>query len=92
MRWGRRRRKGARGSISQRCSCECHGNKYLKYSSDVNAVATIEKVISSDIAKRCIKDTLLKRHKFLKERMIALYMYIMPKRMGFQFLHWIIRR
>ena len=26
MRWGRRRRKGARGSISQRCSCECHGD------------------------------------------------------------------
>lgn len=72
--------------------CAFSYNKYLKYSSDVNAVATIEKVISSDIAKRCIKDTLLKRHKFLKERMIALYMYIMPKRMGFQFLHWIIRR
>ena len=31
-----------------------------------DVIATIEKVISSDIAKRCIKDTLFKRHKFLK--------------------------
>lgn len=72
--------------------CGFSYTKYLKYSSDVNTVEYVEKIISSDIVKRCIKDTLLKRHNFIKERLLALYMYIMPKRMGFKLLYWFIRK
>ncbi len=75
-----------------RLMCAFSYNKYLKFSSDVNAAEIIEKVLSSDVAQRCIKDTIFKSHKYLKERLIALYMYIMPKKKGFQILHRLIKK
>lgn len=65
--------------------------RYLKYSKDLRNIEFIENVLSNAIVKRCIKDTLIKPHKLIKERLIALYIYIMPKRFGFTLLNWLIK-
>lgn len=65
--------------------------RYLKYSNDLKNIELIENVLSDVIVKRCIKDTLIKPHKLIKERLIALYIYIMPKRFGFTLLNRLIK-
>lgn len=72
--------------------CAFSYNKYLKYSTDFKAVETIEYILSHNIIKRCIKDVLLKPHKFTKERLMALYMLLMPKKYGFQLINMLLKK
>lgn len=65
--------------------------KYLKYSKDLRNIEFIENILSDTIVKQCIKDTLIKPHKLINERLIALYIYIMPKRFGFTLLNRLIK-
>lgn len=64
--------------------------RYLKYSIDSKNIEFIENILSDTIVKRCIRDTIIKRHKSIKERIVAIYIYIMPKRLGFTILNWLI--
>lgn len=75
-----------------RLMCCFSYNKYLKSPINTQTIEFIERILSNKIVKQCIKDTLFKPHKLIKERLLALYIYIMPSKIGFKLLHWLTNK
>jgi len=72
--------------------CTFSYNKCLKFSTNPKDIEIIEYVLSCDVVKKCIKDTLMKPHKFTKDRMMALYMYLMPSKIGFLLINKFVKK
>ncbi|MBE6282884.1 MAG: glycosyltransferase family 2 protein [Mediterranea massiliensis] len=66
--------------------------KFLKYSLENQMLSTIKEVLSNISVKKCIKDTAFKPHKMLKERLLALYICLMPKELGFKLLIRLVKK
>lgn len=66
--------------------------KFLKYSIENQMLSTIKEVLSNISVKKCIKDTAFKPHKMLKERLLALYICLMPKELGFRLLIRLVKK
>lgn len=67
-------------------------NKYVKCPIEKQSVDSIMKVLSNSNVQLIIKHTAYKFHKSTKERFMAIYMHIMPKRFGFIMLNKIINK
>lgn len=73
--------------------CSFSYKKYLKYTSfDTEAIEAIKIIFSNQTVKRCVKDTLFKPHKLIFERLLALYIYMMPITFGFKLLNYLIKK
>lgn len=66
--------------------------RYLKYSINSEIVKGVDYILSDSIVKKCIKDTLFKPHGLIKERLLALHIYLMPKRLGFYILNCLVKK
>lgn len=65
-------------------------SRYLKNPLDEKAIETLQIVLSDKIVEKCIKDTLYKPHRLVKERLMALYIYVTPKLLGMKFLNYLL--
>lgn len=62
--------------------------KYLHNTLTSETYRALDNIYADRIVCKCIKNTVIKKHSYLRERLLAIYLYIMPKHYGLKLLHF----